>query len=114
MEIKVDKDIAKFINGICRDEKINRIKYVNRLLWTGIKREIAEDGHEPKKRTIGREGKIKKFTDRELLYEVNDRLFRYDIEGSKRLWKKTLTLCVSEKIAELIKYDLEPIDYLEK
>jgi len=43
MQIKVDKDISKFINGVCKDQKINRTKYINRLLWNGIKQEISDD-----------------------------------------------------------------------
>lgn len=43
MNIKVDKDISRFINGVCKDERINRTKYINRLLWKGIKLEIKDE-----------------------------------------------------------------------
>ena len=40
MSIKINKDLAKFINKTCKDEGLDKAKYIDRLLWDGIKLDI--------------------------------------------------------------------------
>ena len=42
MSVKINKDLAKFIKDVCKDEGLDRTKYINKLLWDGIKVDFKE------------------------------------------------------------------------
>ena len=51
MPIKISKDLARFIKATCKDEGLDRTKYINKLLWNGIKldiKQVAEEIYEQK------------------------------------------------------------------